>query len=83
MTAKDLRQVHICLKVLDKFALEDILLKMLKQERWKLAQADALMREKGIVEWSSMQRAHSPILGRTSPVQVEYTSSCATVEGLL
>ena len=56
--------------ILDKFMLADILLKMLKQERWKLAEADALMREKGILEWSSVQQAHSPILGRTSPVQV-------------
>ena len=56
--------------ILNKFAIADILLKMLKQERWKLAEADALMREKGIVEWSSVQRARSPILGRTSPVQV-------------
>ena len=63
-------RVHIYLNILDKFALADILLKMLKQERWKLAEADALMREKGIVEWSSVKRSHSPILGRTSPVQV-------------
>lgn len=62
--------MHSCSKILDKFVPVDILLKMLKQERRKIAEADALMREKGIVEWSSSQRTHSPILGRTSPVQV-------------